>query len=130
MNLRQSEMEIMEALWGSQGPMSSAALIDAIPQRKWKERSIFAILDGLLKKELIYEAGFVRRGKTIARTFAPTMTYSDFVARQTAQSPNRPALPALMSAFLDTQDVTQETLDELEALIAKRKAELQDDQDD
>ncbi len=127
MNIRQSEMEIMEALWSSQEPMSSAALIDAIPQRKWKERSIFAILDGLLKKELIYEAGFVRRGKTIARTFAPTMTYSDFLAQQMAQSPNRPALPALMSAFLKAEDVTQETLDELEALIAERKAELRND---
>ncbi len=127
MNIRNSEMEIMEALWSSQEPMSSAALIDAIPQRKWKERSIFAILDGLLKKGLIYEAGFVRRGKTIARTFAPTVTHSDFLARQMAQSPNRPALPALMSAFLNVEDVTQETLDELEALIAKRKAEFQND---
>ncbi len=127
MNIRQSEMEILEALWGSQEPLSSAALIDAIPQRKWKERSIFAILDGLLKKDLIYEAGFVRRGKTIARTFAPTMTYSDFLAKQMAQSPNRPALPTLMSAFLNVEDVTQETLDELEALIAERKAELRND---
>ncbi len=127
MNIRNSEMEIMEALWSSQEPLSSAALIDAIPQRKWKERSIFAILDGLLKKGLIYEAGFVRRGKTIARTFAPTVTHSDFLAQQMAQSPNRPALPALMSAFLNVEDVTQETLDELEALIAKRKAELRND---
>ncbi len=127
MNIRHSEMEIMEALWSNQEPMSSAALIDAIPQRKWKERSIFAILDGLLKKGLIYEAGFVRRGKTIARTFAPTLTYSDFLAKQMSQSPHHPALPALMSAFLNAEDVTRETLDELEALIAKRKAELRND---
>jgi len=127
MHLRQSEMEILEALWASQEPMSSAALLDGIPQRKWKERSIFAILDGLLKKELIYEAGFVRRGKTIARTFAPTMTYADFLAKQMAQSPYRPALPTLMSAFLNTEDVTEDTLAELEALLAKRKAELHND---
>lgn len=127
MHLRQSEMEILEALWASQEPMSSAALLDAIPQRKWKERSIFAILDDLLKKELIYEAGFVRRGKTIARTFAPTMTYADFLAKQMAQAPYRPALPTLMSAFLNTEDVTEDTLAELETLLAKRKAELRND---
>lgn len=129
MYLRQSETEIMDALWRSQEPMSSAALIDAIPQRKWKERSVFAIIDGLLKKGLIYEAGFVRRGKTIARTFAPTMTYSEFIADQVAEvdSPYKPTIPALMSAFLDAEDVTKDTLAELEALIAQRKAELQDD---
>ena len=126
MHLRESETEIMEALWSSQEPMSSAALLDAIPQRKWKERSIFAILDGLLKKDLIYEAGFVRRGKTIARTFAPTMTYSEFIAKQVADSPYKPALPTLVSTFLDSEDVTEDTLTEIEAMIAQRKAELQD----
>lgn len=104
--------------------MSSSALLDAIPQRKWKERSIFAILDGLLKKELIYEAGFVRRGKTIARTFAPTMTYSEFIVKQVKETPYRPTLPTLVSAFLGSDDVTEDTLAELNSLIAQRKAEL------
>lgn len=129
MYLRQSEAEIMDALWKNQEPMSSAALIEAIPQRKWKERSIFAILDGLLKKELIYEAGFVRRGKTIARTFSPVMSYSEFIAKQVSEAGSlyKPTVPALMSAFLDAEDVTEDTLAELESLITQRKAELQDD---
>lgn len=127
MYLRPSETEIMETLWASKEPMSSAALLEAIPQRKWKERSIFAMLDDLLKKELIYEAGFVRRGKTIARTFAPTMTYSEFLARQLIQSPCRPTLPSLVSAFLNVEDVSEETLNKLEALLAEQKAQLHDD---
>lgn len=124
MYLRESEGQIMDALWSCGQPLSSAALLDAIPQRKWKERSIFAILDGLLKKELIYEAGFVRRGKTIARTFAPTMTYAEFIAKQVAQTPYRPSLCVMMSAFLGAEKVTKSTLDELDALIAQRKTEL------
>lgn len=129
MLLRRSETEIMDALWSSQEPLSSAALIEAIPERRWKERSVFAILDGLLKKEMIYEAGFVRRGKTIARTFAPTMTYSEFIAKQVSEAspPYKPTVPTLMSAFLDTQDVTEEALAELETMIAEKKAELEND---
>lgn len=129
MHLRPSEMEIMQALWASQEPMSSAALTEAIPDRKWKERSVFVLLDGLLKKELIYEAGFVRRGKTIARTFAPTMTYSEFVAAQVANSPNGVTLPSLLSAFLGTGPVTMETLTELQKMIEDRKAELKSQDD-
>ncbi len=127
MHLRQSETEIMEALWSSAEPLSSAALTEAIPDRKWKERSVFALLDGLLKKGLIYEAGFVRRGKTIARTFAPTMTYPEFIAKQVAESPYKPSLPSLMSAFLGSGDITEETLTQLEQMIAQRKSELQND---
>lgn len=127
MLLRRSETEIMDALWSSKEPLSSSALIEAIPQRRWKERSIFAILDGLLKKEMIYEAGFVRRGKTIARTFAPTMTYSEFIAKQVSEAGAlyKPTLPGLMSAFFDKEDVTEETLKELEDMIAEKKDEIE-----
>lgn len=127
MLLRRSETEIMDALWSSPEPLSSAALIEAIPQRKWKERSVFAILDGLLKKEMIYEAGFVRRGKTIARTFAPTMTYPEFIARQVSEAGEgyKPTIPTLMSAFLNTEDVAEDTLTQLETLIAQKKSELE-----
>lgn len=124
MRLRESEAEIMDALWSSGEAMSSAALLEAIPERTWKERSIFAILDGLLKKGLIYEAGFVRRGKTIARTFAPTMTYPDFLAKEANSVSHKPTLSALVSAFLASADVTEQTLSELEEIIAKRKDEL------
>lgn len=129
MLLRRSETEIMDALWSSPEPLSSAALTEAIPQRRWKERSIFAILDGLLKKGMIYEAGFVRRGKTIARTFAPTMTYSEFIAKQVSEAGShyKPTVPVLMSAFLDTQDVNEAALAELETMIAQKKAELEND---
>lgn len=127
MLLRKSETQILDALWCSQEPMSSAALLAAIPERKWKERSVFAILDSLLKKELIYEAGFVRRGKTIARTFAPTMTYAEFIAQQVADSPHKPPLPSLVSAFLGSEDVTVETLNQLQETIEERRAELQND---
>lgn len=127
MHLRESETQIMDALWSSKEPMSSAALLAAIPQRKWKERSVFAILDSLLKKDLIYEAGFVRRGKTIARTFAPTLTYPEFIAQEVADSPHKPSLSLLVSAFLGSDDITLQTLTELQEIIAQRKTELPDD---
>lgn len=127
MLLRKSETQILDALWSSREPMSSAALLAAIPERKWKERSVFAILDSLLKKDLIYEAGFVRRGKTIARTFAPTMTYAEFIAQQVADSPHKPSLPSLVSAFLGSDGVTLKSLNELQEIIEQRKAELEDD---
>lgn len=124
MRLSKSEIEVMDVLWASDEPLSLNGLIARSPERSWKDRSAFSILNGLLQKELIYEAGFTRSGKAIARTFAPTMTYADFLARQAGAATRKPPLPALMSAFLDASEVTEETLAELEAIIAKRREEL------
>lgn len=46
----------MDVLWASGQPLSLSALIRQSPQRSWKDRSAFSILNGLLKRGLIYEA--------------------------------------------------------------------------
>ena len=57
------------------------------------------------------------------------MTYAEFIARQVVEAGEsyKPTLPTLLSAFLNTEDVTEEALQELESLIAQRKADLMDD---
>lgn len=46
----------------------------------WKERSIFAIINSLMKKGCIKEDGMVRAGKTCARTFVAAMSRPEFYA--------------------------------------------------
>lgn len=124
MRLSNSESEVMETLWASEEPLSLSELIRRSPQRSWKDRSAFSILNSLLKKGLICEAGFTHSGKTIARTFAPTMSYPEFAARQLAGQDYQPPIPSLVSALLDHAEITEETLAELEALIEKKREGL------
>ena len=74
MVLTRSELEIMDVLWAAECPLSRADLLERSQEKNWKDSSIHILLNGLLQKEAIREAGFVKRSKTYGRTFLPTMT--------------------------------------------------------
>lgn len=124
MYLTKNEQEIMEVFWGEASPLALSNLIAASPLRGWKDRSAFSILNNLLKKGLIREAGFIHSGKTIARTFEPTLSYANFLATQVAEKKSTPVLTTLFAALLDKEDVTPDTLRELEGILAEKKAGL------
>ena len=77
MELTRSEMEIMDVMWESGIPMSRADLLAHSEEKTWKDSSVHILLNGLLQKGAIQEAGLVKRIKTYGRVFTPTMTRED-----------------------------------------------------
>ena len=80
MELTRSEMEIMDVLWETGKPLSRADLLEHTEEKTWKDSSVHILLNSLLQKEAIREAGLVKRGKTFGRVFAPTMTREEYFA--------------------------------------------------
>ena len=80
MELTKSELEIMDVLWDSAEPQSRADLLEHSDGKSWKDSSVHILLNGLLAKNAIYEAGFVKRSKTYGRVFAPNMTREEYFA--------------------------------------------------
>ena len=74
MELTKSEMQIMDVLWAADRPLSRAGILAASEEKSWKDSSVHILLNGLLKKGAIYEAGSVKCSKTVGRTFAPSTT--------------------------------------------------------
>ncbi len=66
-----SELEIMEVLWAADEPLCRADIIARSQDKTWKDSSVHILLNSMLKKEAIQEAGFVRRGKGYGRVFTP-----------------------------------------------------------
>ena len=63
--------------------MSQLQIIEAAAEKgelTWKERSIFSMLNSLMEKGAIVADGFVRSGKTYARTFKATVSHAEFCA--------------------------------------------------
>ena len=82
-HLTPSERAIMDILWHEKSPMPQSAIIDKAKESgtmAWKERSIFSMINSLLEKGIIVEDGFVRSGKTYARTFKATSSRAEFYA--------------------------------------------------
>lgn len=121
MELTRSEMEIMDVLWASDVPLSRSDLLERSEEKTWKDSSVHILLNGLLQKAAIREAGVVKRSKTYGRTFSPTMTREEYFAATIFSHRHKPEIVGLFEALLRREDISCEDLDEIEKLIQSRK---------
>lgn len=120
MELTRSEMEIMDVLWESNTPMSRADLLTHSQEKSWKDSSVHILLNGLLQKGAIREAGFVKRSKTYGRTFAPTLSREEYFATTIFSHRHKPQITGLIAALLQREDITAEQLEQIRCLVEKR----------
>ena len=121
MELTKSEMEIMDVLWGAQKPLSRSDLLEHSEEKSWKDSSVHILLNGLLQKGAIREAGVVKRSKTYGRTFAPTLTREEYFATTIFSHRHKPEIVGLFAALLKREDITKEELEQISALVAERQ---------
>lgn len=124
MQFTKSELEVMNVLWKAGRPLSRSEILSMSTEKTWKDSSIHILLNGLLRKKAIEEAGRVRSGKTMGRLYAPTISCGDYYTKNVFAG-NKEALPLLFSAFVKSEGVTQQQLDELEQMLEKRRRELE-----
>ena len=120
MQLTKSEMEIMDVLWAADRPLSRADLLTGSEEKSWKDSSVHILLNGLLEKGAIAEAGFVKRSKTYGRTFAPTLTREAYFARTIFSHRHKPKIVALFAALLERDDITPEDLAQIRLLLEQK----------
>lgn len=124
MELTRSEMEIMDVLWQDGGELSRADFLARSEEKSWKDSSVHILLNGLLSKGAIREAGFVKRSKTYGRTFLPTMTREEYFANTIFSHRYQPEMTGLFQALLQRPEVDAALLDQLQAILNARKEEL------
>lgn len=121
MELTKSEMEIMDVFWASDVPLSRADLLAHEEEKTWKDSSVHILLNGLLQKGAIREAGFVRRSKTYGRTFLPNLTREEYFAITIFSHRHKPKMEDLFAALLCRPEVSKDTLDCLQKMLDKRR---------
>lgn len=122
MELTKSEMEIMDVLWAAECPLSRSDLLERSEEKTWKDSSVHILLNGLLQKGAIREAGFVKRSKTYGRTFLPTLTREEYFATTIFSHRHKPQIVGLFAALLQRPDITPEELTQITALVDQRRA--------
>ena len=108
MELTKSEMQIMDVFWESPEALSRSDLLERSGDKSWKDSSVHILLNGLLQKGMIKEAGFVKRSKTYGRTFLPTMTREEYFAAVIFSYRCQPKLVELVRALFSRSDITEE----------------------
>lgn len=117
MHLTKSEQQIMAIFWQADHPMAQTEVVSTCVDRKWKERSIFSMLNSLMDKGVLKEVGFVRSGKTYARTFEPAMSHAEYLAEVVGEQLPAEQLPDLMTALLKRVEITPAVQKELRAAM-------------
>ncbi len=120
MELTRSEMEIMDVLWASDVPLSRADLLAHSEEKTWKDSSVHILLNGLLQKGAIQEAGLVKRSKTYGRVFAPTLTREEYFASTIFCHRHKPQIVGLFEALLRREDITAQDLMEIRDLLEQK----------
>lgn len=116
MELTRSEMEIMDVLWAAQEPLSRSDLLSHSEEKSWKDSSVHILLNGMLQKGVIREAGFVKRSKTYGRTFEPTLTREEYFASTIFSYRHKPRIVELIKALLGREDITPEEMEQIKTL--------------
>lgn len=122
MVLTKSEMEIMDVLWEDGGELSRSDFLDRSEEKTWKDSSVHILLNGLLRKGAIREAGVVKRSKTYGRTFLPTMTREEYFANTSFCHRYKPDMEGLMKALLERPEADKQTLENIQAAIRAKLA--------
>ena len=126
MELTKSEMEIMDVFWASENPLSRSDLLESSAEKTWKDSSVHILLNGLLKKGLIHEAGLVKRRKTYGRLFAPSMTREEYFVTNIFSYRHKPDALKLLESFIEKVPLSAEELTTVSSMFAEaaeRKAQ-------
>lgn len=124
MELTKSEMEIMDVLWEAGKPLSRSDLLERSEEKTWKDSSVHILLNGLLQKNAIQEAGLVKRSKTYGRVFVPTLTREEYFASTIFCHRHKPEIVGLFEALLRREDITPQDLEAIHNLVQKKMQSL------
>ena len=122
MELTRSELEIMDVLWNAGEPLSRADLLEHSEEKSWKDSSVHILINGLLSKNAIREAGFVKRSKTYGRVFAPNLTREEYFAETVFSHRYKPQITGLIQALLRRPEVDEACLNALQEMVTELKS--------
>lgn len=120
MELTKSELEVMDLLWSGRDLISRSDLLGDWEGKTWKDSSVHILLNGMLQKGIIREAGFVKRGKTYGRLFLPTMSREEYFAANIFSHRHKPEIVALIRALLSREDITPDEMAQIKAILEEK----------
>lgn len=116
------QLEVMEILWNADQGMTASEIKNA---SNMDINTVQASLRGLMSKKYIEVGQIVYSGTVLSRSYVPMVTreeYLDFSCKRLSEFSSS---SLVMASLIGSTDNT-EMLDELEAMILKRKKELEE----
>lgn len=108
MYLTKNELEIMDVLWREGRALSRGELLTLSEDKTWMDSSIHILLNSLLRKGAIREAGYAKCGKTSGRVYDVALSCAEYHVSTLDSTRMQPDLPTLMRAYLKMRPLSAE----------------------
>ena len=117
MYLTNNEIEIMDVLWRENRPLARGEILNLSENKTWMDSSIHILLNSLLKKGAIREAGFIKCGKTCGRVYEAALSCEEYYVSTFDSTQKKPDLTKLLAAYMALYGLDSEKKVELLALL-------------
>lgn len=117
MYLTKNELEIMDVLWEQKRPLSRGELLSLPENKTWMDSSIHILLNSLLRKGAIREAGYAKCGKTSGRVYDAAFTCAEYYVTTLDSTRVQPTAAELMQAYLAAKPLSEEEREKILALL-------------
>ena len=115
--LTKNELEIMDVLWEQGRPLSRGELLSLPENKTWMDSSIHILLNSLLRKGAIREAGYAKCGKTSGRVYEAALSCAEYYVTTLDSTRIQPGLPELLRAYLAVRPVGEEEKAQIAELL-------------
>ncbi|NLK51129.1 MAG: BlaI/MecI/CopY family transcriptional regulator [Syntrophomonadaceae bacterium] len=120
--ISESEMEVMQVIWGFEKTLTSAEILQALNQKKdWKPTTVFTFLARLAEKGIITSS---KKGKV--NQYIPLISESDYRQFETYSFLNtvhKGSVKSFISALYEGDGIKKEEIEELKKWFAQKVGE-------
>lgn len=124
-NLTENELDILEALWREDRPLTRSDILEAIPNRKFKDNSFYSHLNTLLDNGTVGVGEIVKTGKTFGRTYIANIKKDEFDLMKLESTikqvrPSEKTVFNFLTNMFQSEKLNKKDLDFLEKLIENK----------
>lgn len=120
MYLTKNEIEIMDVLWKEGRALSRGEILALSEEKSWMDSSVHILLNSMLKKGAIREAGFVKCGKTCGRVYEAALSCEEYYVSTLDSTRTRPSLEKLIAAYDGSIGIGEEERAAIQRLLNNR----------
>ena len=117
MYLTKNELEIMDVLWREGRPLSRGEILNLSEDKTWMDSSVHILLNSMLKKMAIREAGFVKCGKTCGRVYEAALSCEEYYVSTFASTKAQPDFVKLTEAYIAAKNMDAGTVERMRAVL-------------
>ena len=117
------QLEVMEILWNAEKGLTASEIVNA--STELQINTVQASLRSLITKKYIEVGDIVYSGTVLSRSYVPTVTREEYLSFSCKKLSEFSSSSLVMASLIGNTENTN-ILDELEAMIRKRKKELEE----